>query len=461
MFNSEVYVNRRKKLKESMGNGIILLPGNNDIAFNYAANPYHFRQDSNFLYFFGLDYQGLFGIIDLDEDKEIVFGNDVTMDDIIWMGPQPSLKENALKAGINTTDKYNAVFDYVAKAKQQNRKIHFLPPYHGETKILLESLIGIPTKELQNNVSEELIKAIVALRNIKEDIELKEIEKAADIGYKMHVTAMKMAKPGIVEQEIAGTIEGIAIAHGGMVSFPVILSQNGQTLHNHDHSGILEKGRMMLTDAGAETPLHYASDFTRTVPVGGVFTPRQKDIYNIVLNANNTVTANTKPGVLYKEMHWKAAEVIFEGLKELGIFKGNTQEAVNMGVHAVVFPHGLGHMMGMDVHDMEGLGENFVGYDDKTPRSTELNAAPLRLGREMKPGYVFTNEPGIYFIPELIEKWKADNMFKDFINYDKLESYIGFGGIRLEDDLVVTETGCKLIGKRVPITVEEIEETMK
>jgi Xaa-Pro aminopeptidase len=316
--------------------------------------------------------------------------------------------------------------------------------------------------EAEDFVSIELIKAVVDLRSIKDKYEVEELIKAAAIGYKMHTTAMKMAKPGVFEQEIAGTVEGIALAHGGMLSFPIILSQNGETLHNHDHSNILQEGRLMLTDTGAETTMHYASDHTRTVPVGGKFSPRQKDIYNIVLEAINHATSLIKPGIPYRDIHLEAARIIAEGLTNLGIMKGNPQDAVREGAHALFMPHGLGHMMGLDVHDMEGLGEDNVGYDNEIKRATQFGLKGLRLGRKLQEGFVLTNEPGIYFIPDLIKKWEAEKTNADFINFDKIKKeYINFGGIRLEDDLLVTENGSQLLGKRIPITVEEVEEIMK
>ncbi len=460
MFNSEVYKSRREALKSLMKEGVAVFMGNVDSPMNYPGNTLHFRQDSSFLYFFGLDMPGLVGIIDFNEGKDYIFGDDIDIDDIIWMGPQPSMKENAAKVGVENTLPVKDLSGFIEKARISGRKIHFLPLYRGETKISFQEFSGIGIADQPKNLSVELIKAVVSLRNIKDNFEIEELEKAAAIGYLMHVTSMKMAKPGILEREIAGTIEGIALAHGAMTSFPVILSQNGETLHNHDHSQILQKGRLMVTDAGAETMMHYASDFTRTIPVGGKFSQKQKEIYQIVLNANNTATAAIKPGVTYQSIHLLAAKVIATGLKEIGLMTGNVDEAVKAGAHAMFFPHGLGHMLGLDVHDMESLGENYVGYDEEVTRIQQFGTAYLRLGRRLQPGFVLTNEPGIYFIPALINLWKNEGKFKEFINYNKVEEYIGFGGIRLEDNILVTDNGCRLIGKRIPISVEEIEETM-
>ena len=461
MFEKSTYENRRKALNNKGLKGIGLFLGNTDSPMNYLDNTFHFRQDSSFLYFFGLNFQRLAGIVDFDNGEDYLFGDDVDIADIIWMGPQVPLKENAAKVGVTNVAGYSKLFEYVSDAAKKGRKVHFLPPYRGENMILLEKLLGISVHKIKENASMQLIKAVIDLRSIKELDEIAEIEKACATGYQMHVTAMRMAKPGVWEQKIAGTIEGIALAGGGMTSFPIILSQNGETLHNHDHSKILKEGNLMLTDAGAESLLHYASDFTRTVPVGGKFTSKQREIYEIVLAANNTGTASTKPGVTYLSVHLAVAEVIASGLKELGLMKGDIKDAVRKGAHALFFPHGLGHMMGLDVHDMEDLGQIYVGYDDETRPVDQFGTAYLRLGRKLQPGFVITNEPGIYFIPALIEKWKNEKINKDFINFKKVKEYLDFGGIRLEDDILVTETGSEIIGERIPINPEEIEEIVK
>jgi len=428
---------------------------------NYADNTYYFRQDSTFLYFFGLDFQKLAGVIDTESGEEIVFGDDVNIEDIIWMGPQIAMKEKAEKVGISKTEPFKKLQQVIEKAISSGRKIHFLPPYRAENKLLLNELLGISVSKLKAYSSLELIKAIVDLRSVKEEQEIAEIRKACAVGYQMHVTAMKMAKAGVWEQSIAGTIEGIANAGGGMVSFPVILSQNGETLHNHNHSQTLQNGRLLLVDAGAEIGSHYASDYTRTVPVGGKFTQKQRDIYEIVLAANNRGCELTKPGSTYLSVHLAAAEVIASGMKALGLMKGDVKEAVAAGAHALFMPHGLGHMLGLDVHDMEDLGQIYVGYDAETRPVDQFGTANLRMGRKLQPGFVITNEPGIYFIPALIEKWKAEKINADFINFDRLESYLDFGGIRLEDDILVNETGCEIIGDRIPITPDEVEDLMR
>ncbi len=458
MFDLNVFVERRNALKAAVGSGMILIPGNTDVPFNYPANTYHFRQDSDFLYFFGHDIPGLTGVIDVDEHKEYLFGDDVGIDDIIWMGPQEKMADKAVRVGVRNVFPVSKLADIVGKAKQKGRTIHFLPPYRAENKLMLYRLLGIHPDALKGAASEQLIRAVVELRSVKSELEINELEKAAGIGYEMHTTAMKLAVPGAREMEIAGIMEGIALKHGGAVSFPIILSQNGETLHNHDHSQVLQEGRLLLVDAGAEAPSHYCCDYTRTIPVGGRFTPRQRDIYEIVLHANNSAFKRIQPGVTYQEIHLHASTRIAKGLIELGLMKGNCEEAVAAGAHALFFPHGLGHMMGLDVHDMEGLGENFVGYDDKVKRIDQFGTAYLRMGRELQPGFVITNEPGIYFIPALIDLWRKERKFEQFINYDLVETYKGFGGIRLEDNVLVTPDGCTFIGKRAPITPEQIEE---
>ncbi len=458
MFEKSTYINRRKALRNKGLKGVGLILGNLDSPMNYRDNTFHFRQDSSFLYFFGLDFQGLSGVVDFDSGKDYIFGDDVDIEDIIWMGAQVPLKENASKVGIANTAPFAKLFDFVLEAITKGRRVHILPPYRGDNKILLEKLFGISSLRIHEYISLDLIKAVINIRSIKEPAELLEIKKACTTGYDMHVTAMRMAQPGVWEQKIAGTIEGIALAGGGITSFPTILTQHGETLHNHDHSKILKEGNLMLTDAGAESLLHYASDFTRTVPVGGKFTRKQREIYEIVLAANNRGRELTKPGVTYLSVHLAVAEVIAVGLKGLGLMKGDMKEAVQNGAHAMFFPHGLGHMMGLDVHDMEDLGQIYVGYDDETRPVDQFGTAYLRLGKKLEPGYVITNEPGIYFIPALIDKWQSEKINTDFINFNEVNKYRYFGGIRLEDDILVTENGSEIIGERIPINPDEIEK---
>lgn len=458
MFDSKIYIERRKRLKEEIRSGLILFLGNEESPMNYPQNPYHFRQDSTFLYFFGLDSPALAAVIDVDGDRDIVFGDDVDIEDIIWMGYQPSLEGRAMKVGVEATAPSNKLEETVRSAAQQGKKVHFLPPYRPETKLKLSQLLGLDPEAIQDNISVGLIKAVVEQRAVKIDEEIEEMEKAHSIAYEMHTTAMRMAKPGVHEREIAGKIEGIVLSYGCNISFPTILTINGQTLHNHYHGNMLEEGRLLVNDSGAESELHYAADITRTVPVGGKFTQKQKEIYEIVLNSQENAIQSIKPDIKYRDIHLQTARIIASGLKDVGLMNGDVEEAVNAGAHALFFPHGLGHMIGLDVHDMEDIGEDYVGYDDRIKRSDQFGLAYLRMARELQPGFVMTAEPGIYFIPALIDKWKGEGKFRDFINYEKVEGYRNFGGIRIEDDVLVTETGYRVLGRSIPKSVEEIEE---
>ena len=457
MFDSKIYIQRRKRLKEKIQSGVILFLGNEESPMNYPQNPYHFRQDSTFLYFFGLDSPSLAAVIDVENEKDIIFGDDVEIEDIIWMGFLPSLRERALKVGVEDTESSSKLEETVKGAAQQGKKVHFLPPYRPETKLKIAQLLGFDPDTLKDNTSENLIKAVVEQRAVKINEEIEEMEKAHSIAYEMHTTAMKIAKPGVYEKEIVGKMEGIVLSYGCNISFPTILTMNGQILHNHYHGNMLEEGRLLVNDSGAESELHYAADITRTVPVGGKFTQKQKEIYELVFNSLENAIRSIKPGIKYRDIHLQTARIIASGLKDIGLMKGDVEEAVNAGAHALFFPHGLGHMIGLDVHDMEGIGEDYVGYDDKTKRSDQFGLAYLRMGRELQPGFVMTAEPGIYFIPALIDKWKGEGKFRDFIDYEKVEEYRDFGGIRIEDDVLVTEAGYRVLGKSKPKSVEEIE----
>ena len=462
MFNKQVYTDRRARLHTSMKDGIVLILGNNEAPMNYPDNTYHYRQDSTFLYFFGIDHPGFAGVMDIDSGEDIIFGNDVSMGDIIWMGPQPAVKDQAAEVGVNTTKPFDSLLAFIQDAVAKGRKIHFTPPYRADNMMLLEDLTGIKAKATKAAASEELIYAIVALRNIKDKYEIAHLDEIMAVGYEMHTTAMRMAIDGAHEQQITGAVEAVALRNGGHVSFPIILSKRGETLHNHNHNNVLKTNDLLLVDCGFESSMRYATDNTRVSPVDGKFTTKQQEIYEIVLAANNNVNAQTKAGVYYRDMHFVAAKTLAQGLKGLGIMKGDVDEAVAAGAHALFQPHGLGHMMGLDVHDMEDYGETYVGYGKNMQRSTQFGLSGLRLARQLEVGNVFTNEPGCYFIPALIDKWKAEGTNKEFINFDKLDSYRDFGGIRLEDDLLITEDGgCRIMGdKRIPITVEEIANTV-
>lgn len=457
MFNKEIYQRRRDALRSKFKSGLILFPGNTEVPMNYRANTYRFRPDSSFLYFFGLDQPDLFGIIDIDNNTDYLFGNDIDMEDIIWMGNLPTIAERAASVAISRSFPLKQISEHLQKAIQQKKEIHFLFPYRGEIQIQMMQLLGMDIETLRKNSSEALAIAITDLRSIKSQEEIIEIEKIVNVARLMHTTAMRMAKAGVVEREIAGAIEGIALSQGVGTSFPVILSKHGEILHNHHHGNVLENGDLLVVDAGAEAESYYASDITRTCPVGGKFSQKQKEIYEIVLAANMAAITMCKPWIFYRDVHLNAAKVIAEGLKAVGLMKGNIDEAVSKGAHALFFPHGLGHMLGLDVHDMENIGEKYVGYDNSVTRSEQFGLAYLRLAKKLQPGYVVTDEPGIYFIPALIDQWKAESKFTEFINYDKLESYKDFGGIRIEDDVLITDSGCRVLGDSIPKTVAEVE----
>lgn len=461
MFTPEIYTARRAALRKKIKSGVILLPGNNDAPINYPSNAYGFRQDSNFLYYFGLRQPGFVGVIDVDRDTDCLYANEWTMDDLVWMGPQPTVREQAAQVGVKSSGNLQELAATLNSAIKKGRKIHFVPPYRGDTKLQLSSLLGIAPERLKDHVSRDLIKAIVSMREIKQPEEIAQLEEVAFTGYKMHTTAMSMCREGLGEVDIAVELEKIAAHGGGRTSFRSIVSQHGETLHNLSYGGRLQNGRLLLIDAGAENAMGYASDHTRTLPVSGRFTQKQREIYDIVLAANAKGQELAGPGITYQSVHLEAMQVIAEGLTALGLMKGDPAEAVAAGAAALFMPHGLGHQMGLDVHDMEGLGEKYVGYDDATTRSTQFGLGALRMGKALRPGHVVTVEPGIYFIPALIEKWEREHINSAFINFPKLHAYFDFGGIRLEDDILVTQNGNRLIGKhRAPITADEVEAAM-
>ncbi len=458
MFQPATYKKRRTQLCSDLDSGIALFPGNTESPMNYTDNPYPFRQDSSFLYFFGLDTPCLAGIVDLDEHRSIIFGDDPTLDDIIWMGPQTPLAEKCTEAGITETMPFKQLDEFLRKARRSGRHIHFLPPYRGETKLLLQQILGIDGNTVVEHSSVPLIRAVVKQRERKSEEEIGEIEAAVDLCRTMQVTAMKTARPGVFEREVVGAMEGAVIARGVHISFPTILSIHGETLHNHHHHNRMEKGNIVINDSGAESPLHYAGDITRTIPVQGTFTGRQREIYTIVLRAQEKAMDAVKPGTRFLDIHLLACTELAEGLKELGLMKGDTGEAVEAGAHALFFQCGLGHMMGLDVHDMEDLGEDLVGYTETLQKSPEFGLRSLRLGKQLQAGFVVTVEPGLYFIPQLIDRWNAEKRHAAFINYDKVNRYRDFGGVRLEDDVLVTDTGSRLLGKPIPKAIIEVEE---
>ncbi len=456
MFAAQTYTERRGRLAGALGKGLLLFLGNDESSMNYTDNTYHFRQDSTWLYFFGINQPALAAVMDLDEGRTTVFGDDLSIDAIVWTGPQPTVAELAAAAGVQDTAPAAALVEVLRRAQAQGRPVRFLPPYRGEHRLKLMELLGLSLERVASTASVDFIRAVVEMRVFKSAEEIAEIEKAVDTSVDMHVTAMKLARPGMRESELAAKVTEIALAAGGGLSFPVIATIHGETLHNHYHGNTLEEGRLFLLDCGAETAMGYAGDLTSTFPVGRTFTNRQKEVYQVVLNAHLAAVAAVKPGRPFREIHLLACRTLAEGLKGLDLMKGDLDEAVAQGAHAMFFQCGLGHMMGLDVHDMENLGEVWVGYEGQ-PKSTMFGLKSLRLARPLQPGFVMTVEPGIYFIPELIRRWKAEGRFLDFINYERLETYVDFGGIRIEEDLLVTPEGHRILGKPRPRTVEEVE----
>ena len=462
MFSKETYITRRTELKRLVGNGVIILFGNNEAPANYPANSYApMRQDSSFLYYFGQHRDGLVGVIDIDNDEEWLFGDDIDVEDIVWMGYTPSVADLAAEVGVAKTAPMKDLGSVCCRATATNRAVHYLPPYRHDTKIQIMDLLGIHPSQQKEKASLPLIKAVVKMRSTKEPQEIEAIERACEVGYVMHTTAQKLIRPGVTERFIGGQVDGIARSLAQGVSFATIFSQHGEIMHGNPSDTKLEAGRLALCDAGCELD-DYCSDNTRTMPVTGKFDQRQLEIYSIVEACHDYVLEVAKPGVKYADVHFAVCRLMTERLKELGLMKGNTDEAVAAGAHAMFLPHGLGHMMGMDVHDMEGLGQIYVGFDEETrPNLEQFGTNCLRMGRRLEPGFVVTDEPGIYFIPHLIDLWRQEGHCKEFINFDKLETYKDFGGIRIEDDLLITSDGCRFLGKnRIPYHPQELEEFM-
>lgn len=453
LFDKNTYVERRRLLKERIGSGIILLMGNNMSPVNYPnSDAYPFRQDSSFLYFYGQHREGLAGIIDIDDNREYLVGDDVDIDDIVWLGKVSSVADMAAECGVAKTMPMSVLPDFVRKAKASGQRIHFLPPYRHDHMIQLMDMLGIHPSQQREAASLELIKAVIDQRAVKSQGEIEEIERACAIGYEMHTTAIRMCREGVTEQEISGVISGIASSHGCMVSFGNIVTMHGEIMHGNPSPRPLEAGRLLLVDAGAETNENYCSDNTRTTPISGTFTQRQKEIYDIVKDCHDYALTLAAPGVKWWDVHFAVCRLMTERLKELGLMKGDTEEAVRAGAHAMFMPHGLGHMMGLDVHDMEGLGQTYVGFDDEVrPNLEQFGTCSLRMGRRLQEGFVVTDEPGIYFIPALIDDWRSKKHCAEFLNFDLLETYKDFGGIRIEDDILITKDGCRFLGKdRIP-----------
>jgi len=458
MFAKNTYINRREKLKKSVRSGLLLFLGNDDCGINYEGNTYDFRQDSTFLYYFGLPYAGLSAVINIDEDQTIIFGDEITIDQIVWMGTQPTLKEKSDRVGVQQVMPSAQLPKYLKKAAGSGQQIHFLPTYRAEHKLKLLDWLSLPVQ--QQTPSVDFIKAVVNMRIYKTGEELQEIQNACEATAIMHKIAFRRLHAGNTESHITSLMTAFVLNSGMRLSFPIIATVNGQILHNHYHGNTVKKNDLFLIDAGAETEMGYAGDMSSTIPVGGKFTAMQRDVYDIQVAAHLTAVEALGPGVYFKEVYELAAKVICEGMKSLGLIKGNSDDAHQEGVYSLFFPHGLGHMLGLDVHDMENLGEEWVGYDGQ-PRSTQFGRKSLRLVRKLESGFVLTIEPGIYFIPELIDLWKRENKFADFINYDRLELYRHFGGIRNEEVYLINSTGALILGEKLPLTADEVEAAMK
>ena len=464
MFPTETYIQRREKLRKLVGKGLLLLPGNNESPCNYPANAYSpFRQDSSFLYYFGLQREGLWGVIDAESGEEWLLGDDISLDDRIWMGSTPSVAELAKRTGVAQSAPLNKLETLCREASRLSRRIHYLPPYRHDTMLDIARLLGIQAGEEQRKqASLDFIKAVVEMRQCKTAEEIDEIERACGIGYRMHTEAMRRARAGVTEKHVAGLVDGIARSEGLHESFATIFTQHGEIMHGAPTHEPLINGRLALCDAGAENSEGYCSDNTRTYPVSGQFTTQQREIYSIVSACHDRTLDVARPGLRWMDVHLEICRLMTDGLKALGLMQGDTAEAVNAGAHALFMPHGLGHMMGLDVHDMEGLGQQYVGFDDETQPSEQFGTASLRCGKRLKEGFVMTDEPGIYFIPALIDQWRAEGLHKDFIRYDRLENYRNFGGIRIEDDILITSNGCRMLGKNViPYHADDVEQFIR
>jgi len=461
LFSAETYKQRREALIDRMGEkGLIWISGNAESPKNYFDNTYHFRQDSNFLYYAGVDRPDFSLLIDLEEGQTYLCATDRSVEEVVWMGEVPTVQELASRVGIAKTLSAEAFKKVLKEGAQKGRKVHYLPPYRGYSILAIADILGIAAEKVVQEASLTLVQAVISQRSIKEPQELEQMEVALTITRDMHLEVMYEARAGLKESELVGQLMRIVHQHDVDTAYPVILSINGEILHNHNHDKVLEDGQLLLGDFGAESPMHYAGDITRTLPVSGKFTSRQLDIYNLVLVGQKAAIQMLAPEIPYQEVHLETAKVMATGLRELGLMKGNIEDAVREGAHALFFPHGLGHMIGLDVHDMEDLDDNLVGYDHETTRSTQFGLKALRMGRKLQAGHVVTVEPGLYFIPALIEQWSKEGRFKDYINYDKLQQYLGFGGIRIEDNFVITENGASLLGPSIAKEARDVEFLM-
>jgi len=455
-----VFADRRANLAERMGDGLILLPGNELSPMNYAENHYGFRQDGSFRYYFGLNLPALAGILDANTGEATLFGHEPTIDDVVWTGPQPSFQDLAASVGVRNTASPASLASHLEGAMSAGRSIHYLPQYRPENRLSFESLLKVPAAAVHDRASRDLMEAVIAQRLVKSDAEVAEMERAIEVSREMHLLAMRTVRPGLWEREVAGRVRGEALAAGADIAFPIIFSVHGEVLHNHSWVNRMEDGDLVVHDSGAVTDTGYCSDVTRTLPVSGRFDARQRVVYEAVLGAQLAAIEAMMPGVPFRDVHLVAAREIASALTDIGLMKGDPAEAVENGAHALFMPHGLGHMIGVDVHDGEAIDENLVGYGDGFERSKQFGLSSLRLARPLAPGWVVTVEPGTYFIPELIQRWRAAGTCAEFIDYDKLESWEGLGGVRIEDDVLVTDQAHRVLGPPIPKHPDDVETVM-
>ncbi len=460
MFAPHLYLQRRRALMQQLSTterGLVLLPGHDDSPMNYADNAYPFRQDSTFLYYAGLAQPGLALLLDLERGDATLFADDADLDHQVWTGALPTAAERAAAAGIEHHAPRAALAGRLQAARSGGRPVHFLPAYRAETRLALAELLAAPPTALDELASAPLVQAVVAQRAVKSPEEIAEMEDALAVTREMHLLALQRSRPGVVEQEVVGAMEALALARGRRMAYPSIFSSRGEILHNHDHSVRLQGGEIIVNDSGSESARGYASDITRVIPVGGRFEGLRAEAYDLVLSAQLQAIAAIRPGVPYRDIHLLACRVLAQGMKDLGFLRGDPAEAVAAGAHALFMPHGVGHMIGLDVHDMEGLGEDHVGYGEGFVRDTRFGFKSLRLARPLREGWVVTVEPGLYINPLLTARWKAERRHEGFIDYAMFERHAGLGGIRIEDDVLVTAQGARVLGPAIPKARAEVE----
>ena len=456
---TERYVRRRQSLREAVREGVILIPASTT-AWRSADNRWPFRQSSHLLYLVPIIRPGLLLALDVDNGRDILFAPAEDPDDLVWHGPNPAIREEAAAVGIDDVRDGSDLPQFLNEVRGVGRPIHLPPIFQPGVREEVAGWLGIAPEGVQARVSEELIRALGEQRLIKDEQEIGEIERALNVTAEMFRAAMQVARPGISEAAVRGEMARVVLGANMTFSFNPIVTVEGEVLHKETYHNTLADGDLLLIDAGVETPAGYASDITRTVPVSGTFTGRQREIYEIVLAAQLAAIAEIVPGASFRAVHDRASRVIASGLTKLGLMRGDPAEAVAAGAHALFFAHGLGHPLGLDVHDLHDLGDE-VAYDPDQPRSQKFGTRFLRFGRTVKQGMVLTVEPGIYFIPALIDSWRAENRHADFIDYGAVDRYRTFGGIRIEDDVLCEEAGSRVLGPDIPKLPHEVEEAMR